>query len=622
MAETEQLTFERGIFEPAAAVRALRDARYRHPANAIAELIDNSWDARASQVDLLIEERQELVKTRTRWRVNKIAVADNGHGMAPDTLVQALRVGGRTASLRVQAIGKYGMGLPTASASQCQRVDVWSWQESIEQPVHSFLDTRLIEQGDMREIPEADTVPVPREWRHRISPQTLNLERGTLVVWSEIDRINAQTDTIFRRIEYEIGRTYRHLINDDELAIRMASFRDEAIDRETMVRPNDPLFLMPNSTTPVPWDKEPMFQQFGEPEEYRIPAGDREEIVEIRYSIAKDEVIANTDDGAKFPGSLPHGQHARRNMGVSIVRENRELLLENAFVREGSTSGEPRNRWWGCEIRFGAGLDDLFGVDHNKQMAAALSNAAKELFSSDKDDQQILEEMGVAEDDPVYMIVAAIRAKTRNMLGEIRNLLKERDRLRKSSHPSEPGQRTPEQEAEALATANTETGLKEGERETPTDRAHEAPEADREKELTKFFEEAGAPNPEEQAAAILHNGFRYGFLNRKLYGSQMFGVDSEAGVLIVSLNIEHPLHQYLELLEERGETPLDPLAHSSAVAIRTLLLAWARLEDQIEDRNRRRDVQQIAQDWGREALGTLDQIVREVEAETAAEEDS
>ena len=618
MAGTEQLTFERGIFEPGAAVRALRDARYRHPANAIAELIDNSVDANATRVDVLIEERQTTVNTRTRWRVHKLAVADNGHGMDANTLEQALRVGGRTASLRVRTIGKYGMGLPTASASQCQRVDVWTWLESIDQPSHSFLDTSAIENGEMQEIPLADSEPVPPEWRHRVDTATLNTRNGTLVVWSEIDRITAQSDTIFKRIEQEIGRTYRHFINDDELRIRMASFRDHRVDRDVTVHPNDPLFLMPNSTTSEPWDKEPMFEEYGTPKRYPVKIGDREEIIEVRYSIVKKEAIIH--DGKQTPGNLPYGQDARRNMGVSIIRENRELLLENAFIREGSTGGEPVNRWWGCEIRFGAGLDDLFGVDHNKQMAASLSNAAKELYNSDKDTRLILEDLGVEDGNPIYEIVGDIRNTTRAMVQQVSHYLAEWRRNKRSIGSAQPGELTAEEEAEQRATADTSSSIEAGEAETDTDRAHREPESDRQKELTKFFEEAGAPNPEEQAATLLRNDFRYGFLNRKLYGPQMFGVDSVAGDLIVSLNIDHPLHQYLEMLEQRSDDLSDPLARSGAVAIRTLLLAWARLEDQIEDRNRRTDVQDIALDWGKQARGTLDQIVREMESE--AEEDS
>ena len=616
---TEQLRFDRGIFEPVAAVRALRDARYRHPANAIAELIDNSVDANAPRVDVLIEERQERVKTRTRWRVHKLAVADNGHGMDADTLVQALRVGGRTASRRVRAIGKYGMGLPTASASQCRRVDVWTWRGSIDRPRHSWLDIGAIERGEMTEIPEADSEPVPAEWRQRIAPETLDPQQGTLVVWSEIDRITAQTDTIFRRIEQEIGRTYRHFINDGSLVIRMAMFREGRLRQGATVRPNDPLFLMPNSTTSAPWDREPMFEPYGQPWEYPVEINGREETVEVRYSIAKRAVIVNADDGAQFPGSLPHGQDARRNMGVSIVREDRELLLENAFVREGG--GERIDRWWGCEIRFGDGLDDLFGIDHNKQMATAISNAAQEVFNTDKDDKDVLGELGVLDGDPadlVYQIISDIRATTRNMVRDLRQLFAERKRLKSQARAISTGEISAEAEAEERATHVIETQIAESGPKTRTDRDHELPEDERKKGLTEFFSREGVPDPEETAVRILHSPSRYQFRDKRLRGFQMFSVDSAGGEIIVSLNTEHPLYRFLSVLEERSEDLSDPLARESAVAIRTLLLAWARLEDQIEMADRRQVVEDIAQSWGREARDILSDLASDLETQQAS----
>ena len=102
------------LFLPEMTVQAMRDSRYRHPANAIAELIDNSIDARAYNVELLIQERQFRANTRNVWRVHKIAVLDDGHGMSAETLVQALRFGGRQQTAATHRIGKYGMGLPTS----------------------------------------------------------------------------------------------------------------------------------------------------------------------------------------------------------------------------------------------------------------------------------------------------------------------------------------------------------------------------------------------------------------------------------------------------------------------------------------------------------------------------
>ena len=229
MAEPEvnqQLPLGRELFLPGMTIQAMRDSRYRHAANAVSELIDNSIDANASHVDLLIQEQQEVVNTRQRWRVSKLAVFDNGDGMTETRLVQALQFGGRGESNRIQRIGKYGMGLPTASVSQCRRVDVWTWQNDIKFPSHSYIDVDAVHSGEQREIPEPDHEAVPNEWLNLVSPETLNQEKGTLVVWSNIDQITARAETIFGRVEKEIGRIYRHFIDSNDLTIRMAAFRE------------------------------------------------------------------------------------------------------------------------------------------------------------------------------------------------------------------------------------------------------------------------------------------------------------------------------------------------------------------------------------------------------------
>ena len=45
------------------------------------------------------------------------------------------------------------------------------------------------------------------------------------MVWSEPDRIVAQSRTIFDQVEEQVGRSYRRYISDGEVRIRMASFR-------------------------------------------------------------------------------------------------------------------------------------------------------------------------------------------------------------------------------------------------------------------------------------------------------------------------------------------------------------------------------------------------------------
>ena len=631
MAAEQPTLLDLTLVDPAAAVRALRDAQYENTGKAIAELIDNSIDAGATRVELLIEETQQLVKERSRWRVNKIAVADNGSGMDHEILVEALRIGGRKDGSHVNPIGKYGMGLPTASASQCLLAEIWTWQESIDRPVHSVLDIGGIINKKVKEQQEPDATLVPQFWRGRITKQGLDIRHGTLVVWTDFgNRILRAAQTLFRQVEEEIGRTYRHFINDREVSIRMARFREDKVEHEAEVRPNDPLFLMPCSSTPPPWREEPMFEEYDRPRRFPItvewPGRDgetsaREEVAEVRFSIVRPEVIVeNRDEHGEQrtgrPGSLPHGRFTARNMGVSIVRANRELLIDRSFLPVGG--GDREDRWWGCEIRFEPGLDDAFGVDHNKQMATRISNAARSIVNSDKSDSVAISDLEIDEDDPIYPVyemAAHIRRVTRNMRGEITQLFKQRERRLKQA-PGSDGPSSPEQEAAQVAKRATQEQLREGAPPTSTDieRGKTDP-ASKQTALTEHFEQGNrdAETARIQAASIVERDDWYAFDERKLYGHQMFAVDSVKGTLVVSLNINHELLEFLGILEQQSEDLDDPLARRAAVALRTLLLAWARLQDETAEGRDRAELEHIAQQWGKHARMFLPDLARDMD---------
>lgn len=146
--------------------------------------------------------------------------------------------------------------------------------------------------------------------------------------WSDRDRsLWRKSDTIILKSELLIGRIYRRFINEKRVTIRFAAFDNKAgakTVRESIARANDPLYLMFGTSLPgcPPHisDGNPMFMPWGEPSEYKIRFRGTDHVVTIRYSIAKKE--ARLGDN---PGARPHGQHARSNVGVSIMRADCEL---------------------------------------------------------------------------------------------------------------------------------------------------------------------------------------------------------------------------------------------------------------------------------------------------------
>ena len=604
-----QMSFDkRALFLPSMTVQAMRDSRYRHPALAVAELIDNSIDARSSRVDILIREHHVRLNQRNRWRVAQLAAIDNGHGMSADTLVQALRFGGRQPSQSVQQIGKYGMGLPTASVSQCRRLDVWTWDNGIDDCCHSYIDIEEIEAGTQQEVPEPDSCPVPTQWLDMVSSETLNPEHGTLVVWSEPDRIVAQSRTIFDQVEEEVGRIYRRYLYEDELTIRMGSFRQgesgPQIDR--VVRPNDPLYLMEDTSTPEPWGTTPMFKPFTT-KEFTLDVDGREESVEVVYSIVKQEALGERK--GVLPGNTNYGKHARKNMGISVVRENREILLEHFFNTEGGGGSLPQNRWWGCEVRFGSGCDDLFGVDHNKQMVSYFSRAVRDTSEGEGESrQQTLDDLGVGEND-IYAVASHIRGTVRNMMEEINRMFAARPG--RSTSP-DGGGASVEQTAVSLTTDVTRFSVEdEGSRPTQTDR--DRAELDTEERTTRLaahlvHQGLSEPEAQQQAARIVENDDWFSIVPTQLTGSQMFSFVSRGGVLNMSLNIHHPIYKFLQVIEAEAAESGNEVARRAAVGILAMLLSWGRMEDDIDRDDIRLQVQDRAIHWGRMVSGVLSDL--------------
>ena len=610
---SEQLTFDQTLFHPQAAMRAMRDSRYRHESNAIAELIDNSIDAKATRVELLLFEERRRVNLNSVRRVVQLAVVDDGHGMDPQTLVRALSFGGQREDARVHHIGKYGVGLPTASVSQCRRLDVWTWQGSIDEPWHCYLDIDEIESQAEPQLPVPDEEFIPEAITDWVTTDGLDSSHGTIVVWQKIDRITAQAETIFRRVEQDLGRIHRHFLSDGRLAIRMEAIEDGKARVESDVRPNDPLFLMENTSTPAPEDDPgfvpvegsssanqktvPIFARYARDKSFQVTVDGKTELVEVRFSMVKPEALGVQKN---TPGNLQHGRVAMRNSGVSIVREERELLLDKSFVGAGARREEPENRWWGCEVRFDSPGDDLFGVDHNKQMAAAFTDLAQEIAGAHRPDTNLRDELGA--DPQLFDVVDHIRSTVMGMRREIDEMFKHRRAAQKRDELV-----SPIKEAEQRASQIVAEQVRLRGPQTETDRARATmTTAEKEAELAAFFAKKGVVDPEKSAREAIAEDMFFRIEPENLPGYYMFNVDRRKGFLIVQLNINHDLYRYIQFLEDQKG---DQTAHTDAVALLTLLLGWARMEDEIDRDDVRKDAQHTASEWGREATRFLSDFV-------------
>ena len=72
---------------------ALRQAGYKSTATAVAELVDNSLEAKATNIDIIAISNPVVVTNRTSKQITKIAVLDDGEGMDEVVLSQCLSMG-------------------------------------------------------------------------------------------------------------------------------------------------------------------------------------------------------------------------------------------------------------------------------------------------------------------------------------------------------------------------------------------------------------------------------------------------------------------------------------------------------------------------------------------------
>ncbi len=172
------------IAEPRASamIESLRAFGY-NVQTAIADLIDNSITAKARNI---------WVSFCWDGANSYISICDDGHGMTEAELISAMRPGSQSPMQERDAddLGRFGMGLKTASFSQCRRLTVAARSEN-----HDVATRRW----DLDYVNQVD------EWRllHTAaegSAQKLNaletMSHGTIVLWECLDRIvgNAKTD--------------------------------------------------------------------------------------------------------------------------------------------------------------------------------------------------------------------------------------------------------------------------------------------------------------------------------------------------------------------------------------------------------------------------------------------
>jgi hypothetical protein len=543
------------------ALNALRQVGYRNTATAVAELVDNSIEAEAKKITIVTLSAREPVAKRTVYRVQKIAVLDDGHGMTPDELGRCLSLGWGTRLDTRDGLGRFGFGLKGSSLSQAELVEVYAWQNG---SVHkTYLDLPEVKEGRQQYLKSVEETDLPKEIVEAVGGKIGS--SGTLVLWSKLDGVDfKRPSTLFSRMQEELCRIYRHFLddNDDYGKKRDVSLVDFDLDNNKVeasheLKPNDPLYLLEPSSCPDS-DGKATNVEFEKP--YAIPIEYEQgkfSDIEIRLSIAKPET-------QKMGGNSNLGKHYARNTGISFVRAGREI----DFGSFGFLDSDTRQRWWGVEVRFKPVLDELFGVTNNKQHIRGFKKL------DPKHDVEQIEALNEAAEDPEnsgHYKSSLHLELNRNLTVKI-NAMLDVIKTRKEGSSADPSKAKPDPVSEKV-----NKDVAEDHTETSSDKEAET-KSEQEKlaERTKYVLETRPELSEEDAQAFAKATIDYKVdLNKGSWPGTMFlDLQFVANAAVGVINTRSP---YYEKLWQHVEDSGDDRALS---ALEVYTMAYVRTEDE------------------------------------------
>lgn len=222
--------YEKNIPAADTLMKSMRSMGYSFE-SAIADVIDNSISAKARNIHILfpVDPLKDVA----------VGIWDDGLGMNSDELFEAMRYGSSSAESEREAtdLGRFGLGLKSASLSQCRiltvvskkenNVSAYSWDFNYIMESREWY-VRKLSQNEIKELPYSHAL---REMEH-----------GTLVLWQDFDVISKSCDgQIFDRLmelknsvdEY-IGLIFHRYISSsnpkEKISISINNHKVKALD--------------------------------------------------------------------------------------------------------------------------------------------------------------------------------------------------------------------------------------------------------------------------------------------------------------------------------------------------------------------------------------------------------
>ncbi len=167
-------------------------------ATSVADIIDNSITAKATEINIYADPLD----------VPYFAILDNGLGMNYEELKNAMTFGSDRSNKVDDSLdlGRFGLGLKSASLSQCRRMTVISKAENVINGMSYDLD-EIEEQNDwvLEILTDEEIFSMP------CVDQLRKYETGTLVIWQEFDKLDALATNFVTSFRNAVSDAKKHV---------------------------------------------------------------------------------------------------------------------------------------------------------------------------------------------------------------------------------------------------------------------------------------------------------------------------------------------------------------------------------------------------------------------------
>lgn len=321
-------------------VESMRSIGYSFE-TAIADLIDNSISANASKIEILFTPSENP----------QVIIFDNGCGMTENELEEALRYGSRN-PLEIKNdndLGRFGLGMKSASLSQCRKLIVASKKNDIISCFSWDLD-KIIEKGNwvlLQYSEEIKDLPMINLFD--------NVDTGTYILLQNFDKVSSSTKNLYETMNRFMNITIDHL------SLVFHRFLNEGVEiyvNNDKIKAKDPFLTNNNSTISL---REQSFE------------------IEGRKILVKPYILPyinklKQEDFEKIGGK----EDLKTNQGFYIYR-NKRLIIWGTWFR--LTRKDELTKLARIKVDIPSTLDYMCNIDIKKSSASLPDIIKKNLYA-------------------------------------------------------------------------------------------------------------------------------------------------------------------------------------------------------------------------------------------------